>query len=346
MSKKYKFLFLPHVLIVSFVFCVSFFSPLLSRAGQSEQNIPDLLNAMSQSLRNLDYQGRFVYLVDGDLKSFQIQHALIENLEYERLVFLNKKQQEVVRIGHNIFCVHPGNSFLRKHATLSANPFNTKIISLDEGLFDNYEVSVKSGDVIAGHDTYMIQFKSTNENLYDHSLWLDQHSKLLLKVTISDESLGILESFEYVQVTIGEKINKSEFEHKNFIQHKADHFSAHFSSGEDELSRKAEQKNTPVAWRVSWMPAGFSASGRTQKIIDDQESVVEMLMYSDGLSAISIFIDQVNQKSQFNESSQIGAISTYSHGLESGDRFYRITVVGNIHLKAAERIAKSVTAPL
>jgi sigma-E factor negative regulatory protein RseB len=338
--KKYTTTY-SRVLVAALAFFVCFSWALLLRAEQNTQDVSSLLSDMSQSLRKLDYQGRFVYLVDGDLKSFQIQHALIDDLEYERLVFLNKKQQEVVRIGHNIFCIHPGNVLLREHAALSSNPFQNKTVTVDEGLYSNYEVSLESGDIIAGYDTYLVKFKSRTDNLYDHSLWLDQRSKLLLKVVISDELLGVLESFEYVQITIGEKINKSEFEYKNSIHHNAEHFSADIEKTQDDV----KQKNESTAWRVSWVPAGFSSSGRTQKRLKDQEKAVEMFMYSDGLSAISIFIDQVDQKNQFNESSQIGAISTYSHGLALGDNFYRVTVVGNIHLKAAERIAKGVVSP-
>lgn len=355
--EKRTIYFLLKVIRLCMIFCAGLLLSLSASAGKNTQDIPDLLSEMSQSLRNLNYQGRFVYLVEGDLKSFQIQHALIDGLEYERLVFLNKKQQEVVRIGHNVFCIHPGNTLLRDHAELISNPFANKSVNLDQGLYTNYVLTVESSEenteVISGYDTYAIHFKSRNDNLYDHSLWLEQNSKLLLKVVISDEDLGILESFEFVQVSIGEKIDRSVFENSKVMQHKADHLSP-----EPAREYSGEQIAESISWQASWLPGGFSSAGRTRKVLKDQSGAIEMLMYTDGLSAISIFIDPVEQynqsddpssgsdqyRSEYSESSQLGALSTYSQVLPWQGSFYRVTVVGNIHLKAAERIAKGVVA--
>jgi len=285
-----------------------------------ELNVQKLLSSMSESVRTLNYQGRFMYVVGGEMSSFEVQHALINKKEHERLVFLNQKQQEVVRVGHDVFCVHPGNHLLRDHQNLTTNPFSEKLSKLSKGIDDSYDISIEKNQMIAGRDTYKVSFKSKDTNRYDHYLWIDKQSHLLLKADISDPDLGILESFEYIQVEIGKEIPLKTFEHKNFVQHTPKHFEPKELFEADSISSKSKS-----IWRASWLPEGFYFSGENEQEItsgDEEEtsSKVSMLMYTDGIAAITVFIEAMDKVSRFSESSQKGAVSAYSHTFKINGR--------------------------
>jgi sigma-E factor negative regulatory protein RseB len=357
-----KGLFFTHFVSVTRLFTLAllsigvvFISTLVSAQNEDSEwsKAEALLTKMSEALRNINYQGRFMYVVGNETSSFEVQHAVIDGKEYERLVFLNQKDQEVVRVGHDLFCVHPGNHLLRQHQEISTNPFADKLVKLRKGLHENYQLSVDEHQMVAGRDTLKVTFKSNDSNRYDHHLWIDEKSKLLLKANISDPTLGTLESFEYVQVTIGEQISKSVFEHKKFVRHSPKHFISGMPHTDSSI--KANTKDVAVTrkWQATWLPKGFFFSGeslqdlkelkadRSSKAISN--SKIEMLMFTDGIAAITVFVDTVKSDSKFNESSQMGALSAYTHSIKVDEQYFMITAVGEVQLQTVERVAKGVS---
>jgi len=347
--------------VISIVFVMTF----SNTSFADESKAQALLDKMSNALRTLNYQGRFMYVVGGEMSSFQIEHAIIKGKEHERLVFLNHKQQEVVRVGHDVFCIHPGNYLLRQHEEVSTNPFADKLSKFNKGIYENYQVILENNHIVAGRITNKIIFKSKDNNRYDHALWIDQESNLLLKADVSDPTLGALESFEYVQIEIGKEIPVSVFSHKNYLQHTPKHFEPesllHTENGKEKIENNTENTVNNVVsignhqWRTSWVPDGFIYSGKTQHTlkadaVNKENQSVDMLMYTDGLAAITIFIETIDKVSRFNESSQKGAVSVYSSSyspssstsVKMPQQNFMITVIGEVQLKTLERIAKGV----
>jgi|GEM_PF-768737 len=331
----------------------------------SQPMVPKLMHRMSEALKELNYEGRFVYVVGAKMSSFEVQHAVIDGKEHERLVFLNEKKQEVVRIGHAIYCIHLGNYLLRQHEELSANPFSKKLSKLSQHLYDNYEASIQDNKVIAGRDAYKLNFKSKDSHRYDHSFWVDKESYLLLKAEIIDPIQGALESFEYVQVKVGQDIPLSEFQHDGFVRHAAKHFKPkleeHLADENHAAAEKLDSESTlQSTWHSTWLPAGFYFSGddhaRNTELDNDDVSNSEannshedakedltLLMYTDGMAAVTVFIEKVTESNEFSERSQVGATSVFSHSTRIAGETYRVTVIGEMQLSALERIAKGVS---
>lgn len=322
-------------------------------------DIKNMLGSMSEAVRTLNYQGRFMYVLGNDMSSFQVQHAVIKGKEHERLVFLNEKQQEFVRIGHDIFCIHPGNDLLREHQDITTNPFADKLSAFNKGIEEHYEISIIKDQMVAGREAYRINFNSKDGNRYNHALWVDAQSYLLLKADISDPVLGTLESFEYVQVEIGNDIPASVFAHKNYEQHVSKHFDPPSIT---EKSSKVNRDKASSVWEASWLPEGFYFSGATQEVLKHNKDIklipeleimqdtnntkdirVDMLMYTDGIAAITVFVEAMDKVGRFSESSQKGAVSAYSHAARIDKQDFMITVVGEIPLQTAERVAKGMS---
>src|SRR5690606_24383689 len=116
------------------ILCLGFSSILMA---EEKDEVSDLLMRMSTALRDLNYQGRLVYVLGNHTASLELQPALIRNKEHERLVFLNQQAREVVRIGHDVFCVHTGHHLLRDNQALTTNPFSSKLEKIGKGLQEN-----------------------------------------------------------------------------------------------------------------------------------------------------------------------------------------------------------------
>jgi len=319
-----------------------------NKAESTKVDAKKMLTSMSESLRSKNYQGRFMYVVGNDTSSFEVQHAVINGKEYERLVFLNQKQQEIVRVGHDLFCIHPGNHLLREHQKLSANPFADKLAKLNEGFYQNYIFSVDEHQMVAGRDAFKVTFKAKDNNRYDHHLWIDEESKLLLKADISDPMLGTLESFEYVQVTVGKEIPKKVFEHKNFVRHSPKHFVPEAKHSKSIHSNAEYQSSSAQQWEAGWLPRGFYFSGESLQTLKSSQKTgasnknITMLMYTDGISAITVFVEPMRLENKFNESSQMGALSAFSHSINIDHQSFMITAVGEVQLQTVERVVKGI----
>jgi len=294
-----------------------------------------LLERMSKSLRESNYQGRFVYITDEVTNSFSLQHALIKEKEYERLVFLNKDKQEIVRIGHDLFCIHTGNYLLSHQDEISSNPFSDRVQPLKQGVEKYYQLKVKEGERIAGREAVKVSFEARDGFRFNHALWIDGESYLLLKSEISDPMLGSLESFEYVQLEVDTDIPLSEFSHKGFIRHSPKHY--HPQNG----VASGQKQSQDSLWQISWLPDGFYFSGESAEKFENEKEIA-MLMYSDGIAAISIFVEPVDKAGTFSESSQSGALSAFTRGVEFDKQYYMVTAVGEVPLATLERVSKAL----
>ena len=84
------------------------------------------------------------------------------------------------------------------------------------------------------------------------------------------------------------------------------------------------------------MPPGFALS------VERDAASRDALMYSDGLSAFTLFVDQVEQDSMPDMSRRWGATAAVVRHQRDGERNMRITVVGELPMATAKRIALSV----
>ena len=92
----------------------------------------------------------------------------------------------------------------------------------------------------------------------------------------------------------------------------------------------------PDAWQVAWVPQGFAFAGQ-RKLANGQT----MLMYTDGLTTFSIFIEPTT--SFIPEGvGQRGATLAYMSRLVLKDTNYRVSVVGEIPVAAAAKIAQNI----
>src|SRR5690606_40496247 len=80
----------------------------------------------------------------------------------------------------------------------------------------------------------------------------------------------------------------------------------------------------PQEWRVLWIPPGFAFTGQ-QKV----SPVRDMLMYTDGLTTFSIFVEAAGSPPPEGVG-QRGPTVLYMSKAVRNDQLYRVTVVGEI----------------
>ncbi|MGB1091199.1 MAG: MucB/RseB C-terminal domain-containing protein, partial [Oceanobacter sp.] len=101
------------------------------------------------------------------------------------------------------------------------------------------------------------------------------------------------------------------------------------------------QSEAAKIWGPRWLPPGFS------RVVHSMNAQMPTAMdriqtYSDGISAFSLFLDRVKDKKMPDMDQRWGATSAVVRHTGKRDDKMRVTVVGEIPMKTARSVAKSV----
>jgi sigma-E factor negative regulatory protein RseB len=98
------------------------------------------------------------------------------------------------------------------------------------------------------------------------------------------------------------------------------------------------------AWRAAWVPPGFQLQQAMQRRSPASTEQVTYLTYDDGLARFSIFLEPLRGAKVEDARSQLGPTAVVSRRMSTVDGDVMVTVVGEIPLGTAERVALSMQA--
>jgi sigma-E factor negative regulatory protein RseB len=161
-----------------------------------------------------------------------------------------------------------------------------------------------------------------------HKFWADAASGLLVKARIVDERNETIEQFAFTEISIGGKIDR-EMVKPTWAVAPPDWKVR--QSGPDE----ADAKET--GWTVSRVPPGFLKIVEGFRRLHGTREVAH-LVYSDGLVAVSIFIEPIGGAPHPTGMSRQGGINVFIR--QQDDNL--VTVLGEVPAATVRQIAHSV----
>ncbi|MDX1694978.1 MAG: MucB/RseB C-terminal domain-containing protein [Ketobacteraceae bacterium] len=287
------------------------------------------LAQMASAVRELNYRGRSILMNGDQLNSVEIVHAVFDGEPWERVIHLTGEPAEILRRGDRISCLHPDKlaSFQASGPVAPHKPFLSPDAS--DRILRYYQLAKAGGGRVAGREVQRVDVMPRDRNRYGYQFWLDNASGLMLKsVTVDHDGRG-LEVFEYVDIDVGINIPREAFEPGKGL---------HWVP---KPERKPEAAADKPAWQVGWLPSGFELTEYEMRRVGDVR--VSTRVYSDGLSAFSVFLEKVAPDTQAEGSRTHGATAALSRRLAEPANDYLITVVGEIPMETAMQIAMAVT---
>lgn len=290
------------------------------------------LMKMTEAAERLDYDGYFVYQHDDQLESMRIIHKVDRGSVLERLISLNGAPREIIRDNQEVRCYLPDeNSVMVGHRRAKSKSFPS-VLPDDLRVLDRY-YSIRLGRKgrVTGRLAQLIIIKPVDNYRYGYRLWADTKTGLLLKADLVNAKGKVLEQFMFTTVKIGGKIAQSDL--------------VPGMSTEKMVWRRmasADKKNAAVIhWRLDSAPKGFSLSAENDRMMPDGKKAMNHLVYSDGLAAVSVFVEKVNNASKSKNMqgvSKMGAVHAYRKRING----HQITVVGEVPARTVEAIARAV----
>ncbi|HWV14006.1 MAG TPA: MucB/RseB C-terminal domain-containing protein [Cellvibrio sp.] len=292
-----------------------------SASSSASPSVQTLLNKMSQKAATLNYRGTFTYQNQSSvtLQSFKVEHWIEEGIKHDRLLFLNGPEREIVREGQALDCRAMGDKLLQGGFADIAKT----LVALD----DLYQFEVRSQERVAGRLARVLQVIPQDPYRYGYFLSIDEETGIVLKAWLIDENANPLERYQFVSIEIDPVMDSHEKTRVSHYQHKA---------VADVTPCNPTELGTPDSWNVAWVPQGFAFAGQ-RKLANGQD----MLMYTDGLTTFSIFLEPAKGNTPEGVG-QRGATLAYMSHLMIKNSLYRINVVGEIPVAAAAKIAQNI----
>ena len=284
----------------------------------------DWLKRLGQAEQQQSYQGTFVYERNGSFSTHSIWHRVQDGIVRERLMQLDGAAQEVVRTDGRTECV-TGKlvSAFGDTTAPSARQLNT------ERLTNWYAVSKAGDSRVAGRPVAVIVLAPRDQHRYGVELYLDRETGLALKSLLLNDKGQLLERFQFTSLV---------------------------PTPPDDRELKPTGQCRPVvtavavppaiknlyAWHSDWLPPGFEQISSTVRRDAQTKSEVTSLLYDDGLTRFSVFFEPLQGAAVPDIRVQLGPTVAVSRHLTMPDGDMMATVVGEIPMGTAERIALSM----
>ena len=346
-----------------------------SHAAESEGRTPaQWLQGMDVAFRNLDYDGVFSYYtvnraqqvavsqrsrqvgqVDGRerrertlgfgvgyrtaarLATFRVVHKVVDGVERERIVHLNGPPREIVRIGEKIHGVlQPGDELQDLEGSIPAGPYARVLARRFENMSENYRVEFRGHDRVVARPAVRLAVLPHDHDRFGYRLWLDRDTGLLLRSELHDFEGASLEIFQFTSLKLGDQVTPADLEPSsdNVVVRLTETPSQESPQGMD---------TSPQQWRVRWVPPGFHLTSTDFRQPSSEHKGVNTLVYSDGLAAFSVFIEAMPETGAGSVVSRSGATVVLTHLASGGDGDHLVTVVGEVPVGTARRIASGVS---
>ena len=285
----------------------------------------DWLTRLGQAEQQQSFHGTFVYERNGSFSTHNIWHRVQNGQVRGRLLQLDGSAQEVVRIDGRTQCV--SGTLI---AGLGDSP-NAAARALDPKKLKNwYDLAVIGKSRVAGRDAVIVSLTPRDQHRYGFELHLDKKTGLPLKSLLLNDKGQLLERFQFTSLDTDE------------IPSDKDLLADPDCKPINIASDKASAAKTVQNWRSDWLPPGFELTSSSSHKDAQTKTQVSSLMYDDGLARFSVFLEPLNGATVTDTRTQLGPTVAVSRRLTTPQGEMMVTVVGEIPIGTAERIALSM----
>ncbi|MEN3363974.1 MAG: sigma-E factor negative regulatory protein RseB [Burkholderiales bacterium] len=333
--------------LLQFVVALSSFSGFSAHAQNADtqadrREAHSWLRKIQASAQKLNYSGTFVYQQANQMRTSRITHILDGKNEIEKLEILDGKPREYIRNNEEIVCYVPEARTLLVEKRITHDVFPAILAASPSDLAENYDVRKGETGRVAGYDSQAIVLAPKDHLRYGYKLWAEKSTGLLLRAQTLNENDEVVEQIAFTQISIG-GIDKSRVKPS-------------FPNTSGWRVENAVMSQASLSgWTVKSVPPGFRKIREVKRLVTDATSAngpapasahqsaqpvqreVSQMVFSDGLAAISVFIEPGTQ-SRTEGSMHQGAMNII--GKRQGD--FWLTIVGEVPAAAIKQVANSI----
>ena len=285
-----------------------------------------LLYDIQQAARKLDYAGVFMYQQGEVIQSSRLVHVIDGTGERERLEILDGQPREYLRHNDEIQCLIPERKTVLMEPR-RGDRFPGLLLGNPTDLAHHYDIRTQDKlHRVADRQCRVVTIEPRDGLRYGYRLCADVDTNLLLKAQTIDADQGVVEQVSFTSLRVGGKVDSAEL-------------SSRWSTRDWKVMQPRIEPTDLAAqgWRIP-APEGFVAVMQVKRSLG--HSNVNQMVLSDGLAAISVFIEPYDAERGHPMSAgaaRRGAINIY--GTRIAD--FWLTALGEVPAVTLEQLANS-----
>lgn len=290
------------------------------------------LKKMAGASRQLNYSGTFVYQHGGRTETSRIVHFVnAAGGEFERMETLDGPAREVIRTNDEVTCYLPDTKtvLIEKRGK---RRFPSLVPEQLTGVADNYTVRLGGMDRVAGHECQVLLLVPRDRLRYGHQFCADVASGLPLRARTISEKKEPLESFAFTELKIGGSFSRDKVRSKYASAAKGRDWKV------DHSQFSTADVSADTGWILTQQPAGFKKLTEMKRSFAGRAAKVAHIVYSDGLAAVSVFIEPLPKTRPAQNLSHQGAVHIYMRPVSD----HMVTVLGEAPAATVMQIANSL----
>ncbi|WP_158078586.1 MucB/RseB C-terminal domain-containing protein [Microbulbifer mangrovi] len=271
-----------------------------------------LLAKLANAVTSLEYRGLVTFEHVGVMETLEVVHGVRNGEQVERIRYLTGSPRELVSRGHSAQCRRDGSPLSRAGLWSSSGLQNVQ---------NSYQFLIRGEERIADREAVVLQARPRDPHRFGVVISVDKETGLPLKSILVAPAGRVLERFQFVELDLS-PIDDTD------LQPQSD--TARENDGSGHCGSLVSQ------WHLGWLPPGFKAVA-ARELADG-----EMLVFSDGLSAFTVFVQKLGPEMNYKGRAVRGATVAYMDHVEVNGERYTITVVGEIPDNTARLVAQAV----
>ncbi len=286
-----------------------------------------MLMAMVEAVKTKTYQGTVVYLRGKKAQTMRVYHSNIDGLEQERIIALNSPMREVVRSDDKVTCYFPDSRLVFVDNHPAQRSFLVQLPENQTQYSQFYNFVFLGNEHVIQKETQIIHIIPKDEFRYARKMWVDVETHLPLKFELIDENGDLVEQMMLTELQVVESIAPEMLAASSNIE------PSEWTLGDRESVDSENQ-----AWEFQNIPKGFGQVFYKRRMMPTSTQAVDHILFSDGFSSVSVYIDQKVQDNLDDYRKKMGAINSYSRFLDG----YQITVLGAVPGKTVQTIGDGI----
>ena len=269
------------------------------------------LDRASGAAKQLNYSGIYVYHHGEHVEVMRVLHRADANGEQEKIEVLEGTPRQFLRINSDVYCHLPDGKHVRLERNATRRFFPAILPAPLGDLLEYYDAKLGGTERVAGRACQVVTLDPRDGYRYAFNLWLDKMTGLPLKSRIVNSNGATVSMFVFSEIQIGKAPEAQLF--------RAD------LAGK-RIQNASLDKPASVVWDVT-PPPGFQQVQEAVRSLPGKQAPVTHLVFSDGLSVLSMFVEPVNPQMQSLQGlSAEGAIGVYGRQVDG----YSVTTLGEV----------------
>jgi sigma-E factor negative regulatory protein RseB len=281
---------------------------LLATTAQADTTL-DWLNRAAQSAKEQNYSGVYVYHHGEHVEVMRVLHRADARGEQEKVEVLDGTPRQFLRVNNDVYCHMPDGRHVRLERNAPRRFFPALLPSDPQTLLAHYDAKLGGSERVAGRLCQVVMLQPRDGYRHAFNLWLDKRTGLPLKSRIVNANGGVVSMFVFSEVQIGKAPDAKLFQND--------------MAGKRIMNASLDQAADP-AWSAK-APPGYALVQAAVRPLPGKSSPVTHLVFSDGLSVLSMFIEPTDPRAHtLNGLSAEGAIGIYARSVDG----YTVTTLG------------------